>query len=207
MRPTSSTSLGARPAPIWMCHPICWRWPPISSLPSHRPSSPEKANVRPAAQNRLAAASVLSIVLRFPDVDLGEISRQLAVIESIPDHELVGDLKAHVVERDVRFGRLDLVQERHDPKRGRPILLDAVDHILDRKTRVHDVLDHDNMAAAEIRIHLLSSRTLPDETFCAPYDDSFQKSTSQSMWTLRMRSARNMNDPFSTPMKMGVLPA
>ena len=71
-------------------------------------------------------------------------------VQSIADHEGVGDVEADIVRREGNLLAGDLVQEDRDADAGRPALLQFRDHLRQRPAGVEDVIDEEHILAGEV---------------------------------------------------------
>src|SRR5947199_9619592 len=65
-------------------------------------------------RRRVVRPRLLTINLRLQHTDERQVTIPAAVVEAISDHELVGDLKSAVVDRDVPQPAWDFVQKGAD---------------------------------------------------------------------------------------------
>src|SRR5205823_9100520 len=86
---------------------------------------------------------------RLENADERQIAVQLAIVEPITDHEVVGDLKADVLERYVDQPPGGPVEQGHHVDRGRLASAQRAQEEVEGQTGVHDVLDQDHVAARD----------------------------------------------------------
>ena len=103
-----------------------------------------------------AGPSRSAVNLRLQHADVGQVPVLLAVVQSVAHHELVRNLKAHVVGGDGLGPAAGLVQQRTHSHGGRPlgeeVLLEKVQGI----SGVQDVLNHNQIPARDILLDVVS---------------------------------------------------
>src|SRR5690606_21690341 len=94
----------------------------------------------------------LLVDVALEDADEGQVAVELAVIEAVPDDVLVGDLEADVLDVDADDTPVDLVEQRTDGQAGRLLNLQRAQHEVHRQAGVDDVLDQDDVLAANVEV-------------------------------------------------------
>ena len=94
--------------------------------------------------------SLFCIDFRLQHADIGKIAVEVIVVQTIADHELVGNLKAGPVGRDIGQPALRLVEQRADLERGGLTELKHLYHRMQGAAGVQNILQNHHMAAADI---------------------------------------------------------
>ena len=113
--------------------------------------APTIASRRPLPSGRRAISSGRRVDLGAQDAHEAQVAVALAVVEPVADDELVGDLEAHVVHRDVDQPPRGLVEQRADPERGRALAAQVADEVVERQAGVDDVLDEQDVLVGDAR--------------------------------------------------------
>src|SRR3954462_9716736 len=117
----------------------------------------------PTATSRGKPPTAASAASRSPrnrrsgsnDADVRKLSVALRVIKSVPDHELVLDREADVLDLHVDFPARRLAQQAGGAQVRRRAGTQDVLEIGERQAGVHDVLDDHNVAAFDRRPQIL----------------------------------------------------
>src|SRR5688572_3151241 len=82
--------------------------------------------------------------------DVGDVAIKPLELQTVTDHENVGDLEADHLHgaRDDAPDRL--VEKAHRPQRGRPPLCQRLAQVIERQARIHDVLDDDDVPSFDV---------------------------------------------------------
>src|SRR3954447_9183495 len=118
----------------------------------HGRTQPTRITIAPTAARRRDRPTGRRCMLidRDPSfggrVDLGsqhadepQVPVELAIVEAVADHELVGDREARVVDIDLDESPRRLVEQRADPQRRGLLAAEVADEVVQRQARVDDV--------------------------------------------------------------------
>src|SRR5665647_2699482 len=105
------------------------------------------------SRTRSGAASGVDV--RRQGADVAQVAEPLGVVQAVADDELVGDVKAHVLDVDVDLGGLGLAQKRQDLHRCGGPGLEVGPDPAQRQTRVDDVLDDQHVPASDVGVKVL----------------------------------------------------
>src|SRR5665647_2039639 len=106
------------------------------------------------SRTRSGAASGVDV--RRQGADVAQVAELLGVVQAIADDELIGDVKAHVLDLDLDLGGPGLAQKRQDlHRRGGPGLEVGPDPA-QRQTRVDDVLDDQHVPTSDVGVKAVS---------------------------------------------------
>ena len=111
---------------------------------------------------------VRRVDLGAQDAHEAQVAVALAVVEPVADDELVGDLEAHVVHRDVHEAPRGLVEQGADPERGRALAAQVADEVVERQPGVDDVLDEQDVLVGDAADRSFMIRTRPDDSVAVP---------------------------------------
>ncbi len=106
---------------------------------------------------RLCRHVRLGWAVRTPqDVQVGQVPVALLQIEPIADEQLVGHCEAHVPDGEVvDEPAVRAVEEGHCGQRGRVPKRQCLAEVVQRQSRVDDVLDDQDVAAGDLRVQIL----------------------------------------------------
>ena len=104
--------------------------------------------------------SAVGVHLGAQNAHEAQVPVSLPVVEAVADHELVGDLEADVVHRDVDEPARRLVEQRADPERGRVLAAQVPDEVVEGEAGVDDVLDQQDVLVGDARGQVLDD---PDQ--------------------------------------------
>src|SRR6478672_9309070 len=93
--------------------------------------------------------------VRCEGADAPQVAVLLVVVEAVADDELVGDVEADVLHRDVDLDDVGLAQQRADLDRGGAARLEVGLDPRERQAGVDDVLDDEHVAAADVGVEVL----------------------------------------------------
>src|SRR6185503_1449219 len=87
--------------------------------------------------------------------DVGDVAVALLEVEAVPDDEHVGAIEAAVAQLERDDAADALVEQRAHLDRRRLPRFEHGDEVREGEARVHDVLDHDDVASADVVIEVL----------------------------------------------------
>src|SRR3979411_1437598 len=93
--------------------------------------------------------------LRLEDVDGGEVTVELVVVEPVTHNEVVRDVESLVGDGNRRDAALLLVEEDAELQRFRSMTLYVVEEERRRQPGVDDVLDHQHIPPGDIHGQVL----------------------------------------------------
>src|SRR4051794_39089298 len=111
--------------------------------------------MRRDSQDRLRVTAVFGLPSHGQRGDVRKVAVALGVVEPVADREAVRDLEADEADGKLDLAPRGLRQQRADLKRGRVARAEVAHEVLQRETRVDNVLDDQDVAALDRLVEVL----------------------------------------------------